>query len=296
MTTLAEVFLDGVAISAVYALIALGFTVVYKASGVVNFAHGSFLLLGGYLVARWHGTLGFGGALLAAAAATGAVAVLIYALAARRLGSTGSTAVTILTIGVDVIMSTDLARRIGGDYLSLGDPWGGTVLHLGALTIPETRIAAICVAGIAIGGVFAALKWSAWGLSVRAIGSDEEAAALMGIRLRRVRSASWAMAGGLAVLAAVFLAGFPAPGLAGTTGEVALAAFPAAIIGGMDSAGGALLGSLLVGMTQAFAAGYQNSLSSLGTNFGAVAPYLVMVAVLLARPSGLLGSKEATRV
>ena len=107
---------------------------------------------------------------------------------------------------------------------------------------------------------------------------------------------AWCLAGALAALAAVFLAAFPAPGLERTTGQIALNAFPAAILGGLASPPGALAGSLLIGLTEALAAGYQSELHVLGEGFGDVAPYAVMVAVLLVRPTGLFGAKGAARV
>ncbi len=118
----------------------------------------------------------------------------------------------------------------------------------------------------------------------------------MGIRLGRVRLIAWCAAGALASVAAVLLAAFPAPGLDRSTGQVALAAFPAAILGGMDSALGALAGSITIGLAGALAATYQDSFGALGEGLPGIVPYAVMILVLLVRPAGLLGSKEVSRV
>ncbi|WP_369268715.1 branched-chain amino acid ABC transporter permease [Streptomyces sp. R11] len=296
MIKLTETVLNGLALGSVYALIALGFVVIFKASGVMNFAHGSLLLFGGYVTARLHDTIGFVPAVLVGAALAAALAGLVQLLATRGLRGTDIHTLTILTIGVDVLLSTELNRQVGADYLTMGDPWGAEVTRLGSVTVADARIASIVVAVIVIGSFFAAFRWSRWGLSMRSAAADPEAAALMGIRLDRVRLIAWCVAGALAALAAVFLAAFPAPGLDRTTSQIALSAFPAAILGGMDSAVGALIGSLVIGLTAAMAAGYQNELSVLGAGFSDVAPYLVMVLVLLVRPTGLFGSKELTRV
>ncbi|MEU8852254.1 branched-chain amino acid ABC transporter permease [Streptomyces sp. NPDC048564] len=296
MIKLTETVLNGLALGSVYALIALGFVVIFKASGVMNFAHGSLLLFGGYVTARLHDTIGFVPAVLVGAALGAALAGLVQLLATRGLRGTEIHTLTILTIGVDVLLSTELNRQVGADYLTMGDPWGAEVTRLGSITVADARIASIVVAVIVIGSFFAAFRWSRWGLSMRSAAADPEAAALMGIRLDRVRLIAWCVAGALAALAAVFLAAFPAPGLDRTTSQIALSAFPAAILGGMDSAVGALIGSLVIGLTAAMAAGYQNELSVLGAGFSDVAPYLVMVLVLLVRPTGLFGSKELTRV
>jgi len=118
----------------------------------------------------------------------------------------------------------------------------------------------------------------------------------MGIRLGRVSALAWAVAGALAGVAALFLVGSPTPGVSPAAYTVALRAFPAAILGGLDSTGGALVGGLLIGLAESFAAGYQDQLLFLGRGFGDVVPYIVMIIVLLVRPSGLFGTKELTRV
>lgn len=298
MTTLLDTLFNGLALGAVYALVALGFVIIFKASGVMNFAHGSLLLLGGYLTAVLHDDLGFAGALAVSVLATAAVAGVMdrFLLQAGGPDPHGAHVQTIVTIGVDILVLTDLSRRIGGDLLSLGDPWGDSVSALGPVTVADSRIAAIVVSGVVIAGVFALFRYTSWGLSLRAAAEDVEAASLMGVRLVRIRMLAWCLAGALAALAAVFLAAFPAPGLERTTGQIALKAFPAAILGGMASPPGALAGSLLIGMTEALVAGYQSDLHLLGEGFGDVAPYAVMVLVLLVRPTGLFGGKAAIRV
>ncbi|MGW2822609.1 branched-chain amino acid ABC transporter permease [Streptomyces sp. NPDC001443] len=296
MNTALDTVLNGLALGSVYALVALGFVIIFKASAVMNFAHGSLLLLGGYLTAVLHDRLGFAGALALAVLATAAAAGLIDVLLLRRVDPAAAHVLTIVTIGVDILLMTDLTRRIGGDLLTLGDPWGSAVTRFGSVTVADSRIASILVSTVVIAAVFAVFRFTPWGLSLRAAAEDQEAAALMGIRLARIRTLAWCLAGALAALAAVFLAAFPAPGLERTTGQIALKAFPAAILGGMASPPGALAGSLLIGVTEALTAGYQSELSALGEGFGDVVPYAVMVLVLLVRPAGLFGTKEAARV
>ncbi|MGV9457371.1 branched-chain amino acid ABC transporter permease [Streptomyces sp. NPDC003635] len=298
MTGFLDNVLNGLALGSVYALVALGFVIIFKASGVINFAHGSLLLLGGYLTAVLHDDLGFAGALAVAVLATAAVAGLMdrFLLQLGEQDAHSTHVQTIVTIGVDIVLLTDLSRRIGGDLLTLGDPWGDSVSGLGPITVADSRLAAIVVSTVVIGGVFALFRYTNWGLALRASAEDMEAAALMGVRLVRMRTLAWCLAGGLAALAAVFLAAFPAPGLERTTGQIALKAFPAAILGGMASPPGALAGSMLIGLTEALVAGYQSELHVLGEGFGDVAPYAVMVLVLLVRPTGLFGAKGAARV
>ncbi|MCL7424937.1 branched-chain amino acid ABC transporter permease [Streptomyces sp. NPDC057806] len=298
MTGFLDNVLNGLALGSVYALVALGFVIIFKASGVINFAHGSLLLLGGYLTAVLHDDLGFAGALAVAVLVTAGVAGLMdrFLLQVGGQDAHSASVQTIVTIGVDIVILTDLSRRIGGDLLSLGDPWGDSISGLGPITVADSRLAAIVVSSVVIGGVFALFRYTNWGLALRASAEDMEAAALMGVRLVRMRTLAWCLAGALAALAAVFLAAFPAPGLERTTGQIALKAFPAAILGGMASPPGALAGSMLIGLTEALVAGYQSDLHVLGEGFGDVAPYAVMILVLLVRPNGLFGAKGAARV
>ncbi len=163
-----------------YALIALGFVLVFRASGVLNFAHGSFLLLGGYLVAVLRPVLGFAGALAAAAVATAAVAGAVDLLLRYGDDTRAAHVQTIATIGIDILLVTELTRRIGGDLLPLGDPWGGAVLTAGPVGIAHSRLAAIGVCALAIGAVFAAFRFTRWGLALRAAAEEPEAAALTG--------------------------------------------------------------------------------------------------------------------
>ncbi len=296
MTQFLSLLLNGLSIGAIYSLIALGFVIIFKASEVVSFMHGSLLLLGAYVIARYHTPLGFWPAVAVGLAATALAALLTERLLINRLRGAPVISLAILTIGVDVIISTDLTRRIGSDILNVGQPWGGGNLSVGSVGITTNRALAMAVAAVLIAAFFAAFKYSSWGVSMRAAAEDGEAAALMGIRLGRVSMLAWVVAGVLAAVAGLFLVGSPTPGVTPAIGAVALRAFPAAILGGLDSTGGALVGGLVVGLAESFAAGYQDQIAFLGRGFGDVVPYVVMVLVLLVRPSGLFGTRELTRV
>ncbi|WP_412076190.1 branched-chain amino acid ABC transporter permease [Streptomyces xanthophaeus] len=296
MTTFLELLLGGLSMGSVYALIALGFVVIFKATEVVNFAHASLLLAGGYVTAVLHDDIGFWPALAVGIGAAAAVGAGVEFLVMRRYRGQDHSVLAIVTIGVDILITTDLTRRIGTDVLALGDPWGDAVVHLGPVTLPQTRIAAFVAAALMIGAFLLVFRYTAWGVAMRAAAEKPETAALMGVRLGRVSLAAWAVAGSLAAVAALFLTVFPTPGLERATSLAALKAFPAAILGGLDSTTGALAGGLIVGVTEAMATGYQSQLTFLGRGIGDLAPYLVMVVVLLLRPAGLFGTKELARV
>ncbi len=296
MTQFLSLLLNGISLGAIYALIALGFVIIFKASEVVSFTHGSLLLLGAYAIARLAEPLGFLTAVLIGLVITAVGAFLVERLIINRLRGAPVISLAIVTIGVDIILLTELIRRIGPDILNVPHPWGGDSVRIGGVGISENRLIAMGVAAVLIVAFFAAFKYSSWGVAMRASAEDGEAAALMGIRQGRVSALAWIVAGVLAAVAALFLVGAPTPGVSAAAYTVALRAFPAAILGGLDSTGGALVGGLLIGVTEAMAAGYQEQLSFLGRGFGEVAPYVVMIIVLLVRPSGLFGTKELTRV
>ncbi|GAB3661467.1 branched-chain amino acid ABC transporter permease [Nocardioides korecus] len=283
-------------LGAVYALIALGFVIIFKASEVVSFMHGSLILLGAYLVARYDQAIGFWTAVLLGIAGTVVVALLVERLLIRKLRGAPVISLAILTIGVDIIMLTELTRRIGSDILNVEQPWGGHTLSAAGIGITTNRALAVLVAVVLMGLFFAAFKFSGWGVAMRASAEDTEAAALMGIRLGRVSMIAWLVAGVLAAVAGIFLTGAPTPGVTPGVAAVALRAFPAAILGGLDSTGGAVVGGLVVGLAESLAAGYQDQIAFMGRGFGDVVPYVVMVLVLLVRPSGLFGTREMTRV
>jgi branched-chain amino acid transport system permease protein len=296
VTQFLSLLLNGISLGAIYALIALGFVIIFKASEVVSFTHGSLLLLGAYTIARLSDTLGFFPAVLVGILVTAFAAILVERFIINRLRGAPVISLAIVTIGVDIILLTELIRRIGPDILNVPHPWGGDSVRIGGIGISENRLIAMGVAGVLIAAFFVAFKYSSWGVAMRASAEDGEAAALMGIRQGRVSALAWVVAGVLAAVAALFLVGAPTPGVSAAAYTVALRAFPAAILGGLDSTGGALVGGLLIGITEALAAGYQEQLSFLGRGFGEVAPYVVMIIVLLVRPSGLFGTKELTRV
>ena len=296
MTKFVELLISGVSLGFIYALIALGFVVIFKATEVVNFAHGSLLLVGGFAIARLHDKVGFPAAFVLGAVIAATVALLVERLLIRPLRGADVNALAILTIGVDILLLTELTRRIGSQVFTPGDPWGSQVVSIGGYNVAQTRLWAIIIAVGLITLFFLAQRFTSWGIAMRASAEDGEAAALMGIRLGRVSLLAWVIAGVLATVAAVFLTAFPTPGLDNNTGATALRAFPAAILGGLDSTTGALVGGIVVGLAETLTAGYNSNLGFLGQGFGSIMPYVIMILVLLWRPSGLFGTREMSRV
>jgi branched-chain amino acid transport system permease protein len=297
METFLQLLISGLALGCVYALLALGFVVVFKATEVVNFAHASLVMVGIYVTATARdGGMSFPVALLVGAAAAVTVALVVERFLVRPTARKSLVAAAIMTIGVDIVVQTEVTRRLGIDILPVGDPWGANTVDLLGVTVPETRVAALVVAVVALVAFFMWFKFSDWGVAMRATAEDHSTAELMGVRLGRVSALTWTIAAVLATVAGVFLAAFPSPGVSPGVSTAALRAFPAAILGGLTSPGGALVGGLLIGVSETMTQGYEQDLAFLGDGFSSVMPYVVMVVVLLVRPSGLFGAREAARV
>jgi branched-chain amino acid transport system permease protein len=298
MTQFLQLVISGLMLGCIYGLIAMGFVIVFKATNVVNFAHASVVMLGAFLVAKWHGSLGFFGAIGAALVACALVAVALDIVFLRPLRKRVSSvdALAIMTIALNVILGTELVRAVGNDLLPSGAPWGADTTDVLGAAIPQARIAAAIIAVALMGVFYLVFTRSNWGVAMRAAASDPEAAALMGIRLGRVAGASWAVAGALAAIGGAFFVSFPAGGVSNVTGLLALSAIPVAVLGGLDSTAGAIVGGLIIGVAQQLAAGYQDELSFLGRGLSNVIPYIVLFVVLLWRPTGLFGTRELTRV
>jgi branched-chain amino acid transport system permease protein len=298
MTQVLELLISGLSLGCIYALIAMGFVIVFKATNVVNFAHAAVVMLGALLVAKWHESLGFFGAIAAAAvfcAAAGALLDIVFVRPLRRRGG-GEDALAIITIALNILLGTELVRVVGNDLLPSGAPWGAKTSSLFGADIPQARIAAAIVALALMGVFYVAFTRSNWGIAMRSAASDPEAATLMGIRLGRVAAGAWAVAGALAAIAGAFFVSFPAGGVSNATGLLALSAIPVAVLGGLDSTAGALVGGLIIGVAQQLAAGYQDNIAFLGRGLSNVVPYVVLFVILLWRPSGLFGTREVTRV
>lgn len=311
MTGLLGQLAAGLAVGAQYALIALGFVVIYKATGVINLAQGGLVLLGAYLTynaaVTWD--LPFLLAILVAMAGGALVGLVIEVTILRRMVGQPVFAVILITFGLLIVMQ-ELATSIWGPAnLSLGAPWSADpvndVLALGDVIVPYEDIAAMVLAALVLGAFFVLFRYTRIGVAMRATASDPEAALAQGISARRVNALTWAIAGAAAAIAGVTAADGPAAGLEPSLAAVALVAFPVVILGGLDSPGGAVIAGLTIGVTQALTQGWETGVVSfswlpdyptwIGEGFDDVLPYVLMVVILLVRPYGLFGTRSVRR-
>jgi branched-chain amino acid transport system permease protein len=295
VTAFLQLLFQGLALGCIYALVALGFTVIYRASQVINFAQGSLVLVGAYLISvlASGANLPFGLAVIAAVAVLALGCMVFQTVVLQRVLGQPVFVLVMITIGLSIAINSAIPAIFGGNARILGDPWGASAVHAGGLTFNWVRIWTIVGTGVILGLYFVFDRFSRYGLAMRATASDQEAALAVGVPIRRVYALTWAIAGGVAAVGGLFLSGYPSS-VNPSLGDVALRAFPAIILGGLNSPPGAVVGGIVIGVVEVLTSGYAPGW--LGNNFAAVAPYIVMILVLLIRPYGLFGSRPAERI
>jgi branched-chain amino acid transport system permease protein len=289
---------SGIALGCKYALIALGFSIVFKATGVINFAQAAMVLLGAYLTFNFTQTWGlnFYVSLLFAMVVGALVGVVVEAVVLRWLVGESPAALIMVTIGLLFVLDNVVTAIWGPDNHNLGDPWGIETREVLGVTVPVRDLWTIGFAAAVVAAFFTFFRYSNLGLAMRAAAFDPEAAMAQGIPARRVHRVAWAIAGVVAALAGATLAA-GAGQLSPATGAVALVAFPAIILGGLDSPLGAVVGGLIIGLVQQYTALLAPEYFDwVGESFERVSPYLVMILILLIRPYGLFGTREVRRV
>jgi branched-chain amino acid transport system permease protein len=298
MTNFLQLIVGGLALGFQYALVALGFVIIFKATGIINFAHGGFVMLGAYLTYQFSSVWGlpFPLGVLASMIVAAGIGLVVERLVLRRMVGKPLFALIMITVGLLFIIQEIVATIWGTDNLNLGDPWGIDTVNVGGVVIQVADLWGLALAGIVLVVFFAFFRFSRLGLAMRATALDQEAALAQGMSAKRVFATAWAISGAVAALAGVIIAAGPSQ-LSTSVQFAALLAFPAIILGGLDSPGGAVLGGVIIGLSQTLTAGYLYDYASfLGENFQTVMPYVVMLLVLLVRPYGLFGTKEVKRI
>lgn len=289
----------GVALGCIYALIGLGFSIIFKASDVINFAQGEMLLVGAYVVSsgvfEWH--LPFLAAFLLGIVVTVLIGVLFQRFILQRMIGRPVFSILMITIGLDIILRTVILVRWGSNPVPAATPFNITSginsfgVHFGA-----NDIWTIIVTIVVCAALFIFFRFTRYGLSMRAAAVDQETALALGINIRAIYALAWGISAAIATIGGVFLA-IDTFSIDPTLGGTALLAFPAIILGGLDSISGAVVGGIIIGLAQVVTAGYESSAASfLGAGIHEITPYIIMILVLLIRPYGLFGTKKVERI
>ena len=301
MTQFLSALSVGLGSGAIYALVAIGFVMVFKATGVISFAQPAFLMSGAVIVSFLAPLMGFYVGAILGVIAISVVALLVERATIRPMIGKAVFVIAVITVGLDIVLRTVAGMFLGSQPRSVGDPWGTDVSVIGGVIIQHRHLAAFVTAAVIVIALLLFFRYSSVGLAMRAVASDQEAAMAQGVSASLIFALSWAMAGGLAAIAGIFAAtGGP---IGNTIWLVALIALPAIVIGGFDSVGGAIIGGLTIGIAQAIVSTYHDQwfdgsgvLPDLTTNLGPLMPWIIMLAVLLVRPHGLFGTKDVERV
>lgn len=296
MNEFLQATINGIATGAIYALLALGFVIIYKSSEVLSFAQSGLMILGAFWVVYFSTVLAlnFWVALILGILLSAVIGIVIERTMLRPMIGKPVFSVAILTIGLNIALTVIGFDLIGVEIRSLGDPWGIAVLELGELVVSRKDAATIVASIIVVGLLLLFFRYSRFGLAMRATAIDQETALAQGIPVARVFAVAWAIAAGLATIAGVFLGA--GTGVSAAIGVRAIRALPAAVIGGLDSIPGAIVGGLIVGLAEAYTVAYQSDLAFLGQNLSTAVAYVVMFIVLLVRPYGIFGTREVERV
>lgn len=287
-----QLIFAGVAIGCIYALIALGFVLIYKATEVVNFAQGDVMMLGAFVAFTFSSIMGwpfFVGALLAILVLALFGATLDRFLLRPILGQPAFS-VVMVTIGVGYVLR-GVATMIPGwgtDTYALKAPYSDGVIKIAGAAVSTDHLAVIAFTSLLCIVLYFFFKKTRVGIAMQAASQNQLAAYYMGIPVRRINTMIWAISAGVAAFAAVLLA--PTHFVHTNMGLIGLKAFPAAVVGGFGSIPGAIVGGLIIGLVESFSGFY------LPEGFKDIAPYVVVLLVLIIRPSGLFAEMRRKKV
>ena len=285
---------NGILIGLMYALIALGFVLVYKATDAINFAQGEFVMIAGFVVAVGVGTYG---APLWLAITIGLVAMIAFGFGLervmlRRLIGRPVIAVVMATIGLAAVLRGFGPLVWGAGTKSLPLPISEEPIILGPLFIPPIQLVGAGVSLLFLAGFTWFFLKSRRGIAMRAVADNQQVAMAMGINVERYFGLAWAMTGIVSALGGIVWGNLL--GVDVQLSLVGLKVFPVVILGGLDSIPGAIVGGLIVGLVENLAAGYIDPYVGGGTKD--FAPYVLMILVLLVRPYGIFGKRQIERV
>ena len=279
----------GLAQGCAYGLIALGFVLIYKATEVVNFAHGEFMMLGAFAVLAYSEAMGgsFWPAFILGCLSIGVVGYLIDAQIMRRIIGQSSASIFILTVAFGFIFRSLAGMIWGWKTLSLNTRFDGKIVITEGLSISQDRIAIVVATVILCVVLYLFFSRTRFGIAMQAASQNQLAAFYMGIPVKRLVSVTWAIGAMIAAAAGALLA--PVTQIDTTIGFLGIKALAGAIVGGFGSIPGALLGCLLIGIIEPFADYYFPAIKG-------VSAYVVMLLVLFVRPEGLISQTFQKKV
>jgi branched-chain amino acid transport system permease protein len=285
-----ELVVSGLAVGAIYGLVAMSFAVIYKATGIVNFAQGEMGMLTAYITWSLATMMGTGAVptVVISIFVGAALGLLCERLIMRPMLGEPVLSVVLVTVGLAVVLRSLVTIIWDASPHKFEMARADDILTIGGIGIRTSQVGVILVLVVALAGFWFFLRHSRFGVSMRAVAADEKTARLMGVSTARVQAVAWAAASGLAGLAGAFFAVIY--GLAPTVFELGLKAFPATVLGGFDSVLGSGGSGLFIGVLENLVGGY------LPSTLKEIAGFVLILVVLMVRPFGLFGEKRIERV
>ncbi len=295
MEFLLQLVINGLVVGCIYSLVALGFVIIYKSSGILNFAQGEFLLLGAYvfLAIVSQANVPVVPALFLTFAFATLLGLALERVVLRPLIGEPIISVIMVTLGLSSILRAIVQGIWGTDTRPVPSVFSLEPIQLGPLPVARGYLySAACVAVLLV-ALTLFFKYSRPGIAMRATAASQQVALSMGISVRHIFALSWSIAAVVSAAGGILLATMRG-GVDGSLAILGLKVLPVVIVGGLDSIGGAILGGLLVGVLENLAGGYLDPV--FGGGVKEVAPFVALVLILMIRPYGLFGKVRIERV
>ena len=298
MTTqyLLQLVISGLVIGSIYAAVALGFTIIYKATRVVNFAQGEFLMVGAYVcyafLVQMH--VPFWAALLLTILFALAMAVVLERLVLRPMIGEPIISIIMVTIGLSLVLRS-LVTAIWGNDILVYEPklFPQETVSIGGIPVSQEFIWCFVLSMVLLAVFSAFFKFSKSGVAMRAAAFNQQAAQSMGISVKYIFGLSWVISAVISGIGGVLIGNIN--GINTSLYHFGLKVFPATILGGLDSILGAALGGFIIGILENLSDGFFKAYFDL-SGVKEVAPYIILVVILMIKPYGLFGTKEIERV
>jgi len=299
MDKIIDIIFSGLSMGAIYALIALGFVLIFKSTGILNFAQGELCMVGAFFCYYFATLLKvpYLISFMLAIAMGSLLGALIDVLIFRKLVGEPIYSTIMVTIGLASILVALTGLIWGHDTYSIRSPFFGKTVVAGKIVFEQASLATIGVSIMLFILFIVFFNRSLLGVALRGTAEDSDTAGLMGINVKKMHMLAWTIGALVAGVAGIFLAeqSFVHTGMSHT----GIKAMSASILGGMQSLGGAIIGGVIVGIVESFAASYLSGLEIGGFHFGDikdVAAFVIMILVLMIRPHGIFGKREVKRV
>jgi branched-chain amino acid transport system permease protein len=290
-----QLVINGLVVGSIYALVAMGFVIIYKSTSVLNFAQGEFLLLGAYvslvLLTRYH--VPFYATVLLTLAFAVVLGLAIERLILRPMIGEPVVSVIMVTLGLSSILRAVVQGIWGTDTRPFPEIFPSAPVMIGS--VPVSRAYAWSLGCVVVLLVLFSLffKYSRFGIAMRATAFSQQVALSMGISVRRMFALAWAIAAVVSAIGGILL-GAVRTGVDQSLALIGLKVLPVVILGGLDSILGAIVGGLLIGVLENLAGGYLDPV--FGGGVKEVAPFVILVAILMIKPYGLFGKVKIERV